>query len=115
LQVRFPAGDELRLLEEFKSDFSELMFHLEFQRRNGRVFVSSLPLLRFESPDAFKTLSAKIERVGGQISDAHTFVLDAAGWKKTDAPQAEFKQTADPFGLMNPGKLAPIITTQPTL
>jgi FAD/FMN-containing dehydrogenase len=109
LQVRFPAGDELRLLEEFKSNFDELIFHLEFQRRNGRVFVSSLPLLRFVSVEAFKTLSAAIERTGGQISDAHTFVLDDAGWKKTDAPQAEFKHTADPFGLMNPGKLAPIV------
>ena len=65
LQVRFPAGDELRLLEEFKSRLGYLMFHLEFQRRNGRVFVSSLPLLRFDTVDAFKTLSATIEQAGG--------------------------------------------------
>ncbi|KAB2873370.1 MAG: hypothetical protein F9K43_06165 [Bauldia sp.] len=28
-----------------------------------------------------------------------------AGWKRTDAPQPEFKALADPHGLMNPGKL----------
>jgi FAD/FMN-containing dehydrogenase len=40
------------------------------------------------------------------VSNPHTFVLDNAGWKRVDAPQAEFKRMADPHGLMNPGKLA---------
>jgi FAD/FMN-containing dehydrogenase len=42
---------------------------------------------------------------GVSVSNPHTFILDNAGWKRVDAPQAEFKRIADPYGLMNPGKL----------
>jgi len=42
---------------------------------------------------------------GVAVSNPHTFILDNAGWKRVDAPQAEFKRNADPYGLMNPGKL----------
>jgi hypothetical protein len=42
---------------------------------------------------------------GVAVSNPHTFILDNAGWKRVDAPQAEFKRIADPYGLMNPSKL----------
>jgi hypothetical protein len=42
---------------------------------------------------------------GVAVANHHTFILDNAGWKRVDAPQAEFKRLADPYGLMNPGKL----------
>jgi len=106
LQVRLPAGDEVRataVLEEMFGD--ELLLHLEFQRRFGRVFVSALPLLRYRSPERLTEVVAMIEATGCAVSNPHTYVLDNAGWKRTDAPQAEFKRIADPLGLMNPGKL----------
>ncbi|EGP54266.1 FAD-binding protein (plasmid) [Agrobacterium tumefaciens F2] len=106
LQLRFPAGEEERLIAELQRNFAgEMMLHLEFQRRNGRVFVSGLPLVRFSTPDRLGALMHEIEALGIQISNPHTFQLDGAGWKRTDAPQAEFKQIADPLGLLNPGKL----------
>ena len=48
---------------------------------------------------------ARAAEGGVQPSNAHTFVLNNAGWKRIDAPQPEFKRLADPHGLMNPGKL----------
>ena len=106
LQIRFPEGGELALVETMERHFGdELLLHLEFQRRFGRVFVSSLPLLRFRSPERLAEVVAEVEAMGGAVSDPHTYVLDNAGWKRTDAPQAEFKTLADPHGLMNPGKL----------
>lgn len=83
----------------------ELLLHHEFQRRYGRVFVSGLPLLRYRSPARLEEVMHAIEAMGGAVSDPHTYVLDNAGWKRTDAPQPEFKAVADPHGLMNPGKL----------
>jgi hypothetical protein len=104
--VRFPAGGEIALVEEIERVFGdELLLHLEIQRRYGRVFVSALPLVRFTSPERLGEVIAEIEAMGGAVSNPHTFVLDNAGWKRTDAPQAEFKSLADPHGLMNPGKL----------
>jgi FAD/FMN-containing dehydrogenase len=106
LQVRLPAGGELALAEELERTFGdELLLHLEFQRRFGRVFVSSLPLLRYRSSERLAEVIRELEALGGAVSNPHTYVLDNAGWKRTDAPQAEFKSLADPYGLMNPGKL----------
>lgn len=106
LQIRLPAGRELELAKQLREEqYGELLLHFEFQRRFGRVFVSGLPLLRFQSADCLSELTAGLSRLGVQISDPHTYVLDDAGWKKVDAPQRAFKRLADPYGLMNPGKL----------
>jgi FAD/FMN-containing dehydrogenase len=106
LQVRFPAGGEVAMAEAAEAAFGdELLLHLEVQRRFGRVFVSGLPLLRYRSPERLAAVVAEIEAMGGAVSNPHSYVLDDAGWKRTDAPQAEFKALADPYGLMNPGKL----------
>jgi hypothetical protein len=106
LQIRFPEGREIEAVIEMERAFpDELLLHLEIQRRFGRVFVSSLPLLRYRSPERLAEVVTMAEQMGGAVSSPHTYVLDNAGWKRTDAPQAEFKSLADPFGLMNPGKL----------
>jgi FAD/FMN-containing dehydrogenase len=106
LQIRFPEGRELEAVAAMEQAFDdELLLHLEFQRRYGRVFLSSLPILRYRSPERLREVIAQAESMGGSVSDPHTYVLDNAGWKRTDAPQPEFKALADPHGLMNPGKL----------
>ncbi len=106
LQVRYPEGRELAVVGELEQTLGdEMLQHLEFQRRFGRVFVSALPLLRYRSPERLAEVVAIIEKTGASVSSPHTYVLDNAGWKRTDAPQAEFKSRADPYGLMNPGKL----------
>jgi FAD/FMN-containing dehydrogenase len=106
LQIRFPEGREIELVEAMERTFGdELLLHLEFQRRFGRVFLSSLPLLRYRSPERLDEVIGAVEAMGGAVSTPHSYVLDNAGWKRTDAPQPEFKAIADPYGLMNPGKL----------
>jgi FAD/FMN-containing dehydrogenase len=106
LQIRFPEGRELETVAEMERVFGdELLLHLEFQRRFGRVFLSSLPILRYRSPERLREVIVEVEAIGGAVSDPHTYVLDNAGWKRTDAPQPEFKALADPHCLMNPGKL----------
>jgi FAD/FMN-containing dehydrogenase len=114
LQVRFPEGGEIALCGAMEARFGdELLIHIEFQRRFGRVFVSGLPLLRYRSPERLHEVVAMIEAMGGAVSDAHSYRLDHAGWKRIEAPQATFKSVADPFGLMNPGKLVPDPTSGP--
>lgn len=106
LQVRYPQGREVEIVDYLAAKFGdEVIFHLEFQRRFGRVFVSSLPLVRYTTRERFAEIIAEIEAAGASLSDAHTYRLADAGWKRVDAPQAEFRAEADPFRLMNPGKL----------
>jgi FAD/FMN-containing dehydrogenase len=107
LQVRFPAGREVEFVAEVERTLAgELLIHFEAQRRFGGVFVSSLPLLHYRSPERMAAVIAALEAMGGSVSNPHSYRLDDAGWKRTDAPQAEFKSFSDPLGLMNPGKLA---------
>lgn len=106
LQLRFPPGRNLELLDWAEEKFREdVIFHIEFQRRQGRVYHSSLPLVRFSTAERLHEIMRLAEEAGIQASNPHTWVLNNAGWKRTDAPQPEFKRLADPFGLMNPGKL----------
>ena len=83
----------------------EVLLHLEFQRRFGKVTCSSLPLVRYRNAERLNAIMAELDGKGVAVSNPHTFLLDNAGWKRVDAPQAEFKRLADPCGLMNPGKL----------
>ncbi len=106
LQIRFPEGREIEAVIEMERAFAgELLLHLEYQRRGGRVFVSSLPILRYRSEERLGQVIREVEAIGGAVSNPHSYLLDNAGWKRTDAPQPEFKSLADPYGLMNPGKL----------
>jgi FAD/FMN-containing dehydrogenase len=107
LQLRFPPANNLELVDWVAARFhGEVLLHLEFQRRFGKVTCSSLPLVRYTTPQRLDEIMAELDAKGVAVSNPHTFVLDDAGWKRVDAPQAEFKRMADPYGLMNPGKLA---------
>jgi FAD/FMN-containing dehydrogenase len=106
LQLRFPPERNLQLVDWVAEHFrGEVLLHLEFQRRFGKVTCSSLPLVRYTTAQRLDEIMAELEARGVPVSNPHTFVLDDAGWKRIDAPQAEFKRLADPHGLMNPGKL----------
>ncbi|MGO4738134.1 FAD-binding oxidoreductase [Bosea sp. 2KB_26] len=106
LQLRFPPVRNLELLAWAETHFhDDVLFHIEFQRRQGKVYHSSLPLVRFTTAERLHEIMAQAEAAGIQASNPHSWVLNNAGWKKVDAPQPEFKRIADPQGLMNPGKL----------
>ena len=106
LQLRFPPANNLELVDWVAERFrGEVLLHLEFQRRFGKVTCSSLPLVRYSTRERLDAIMAELDAKGVAVSNPHTFILDNAGWKRVDAPQAEFKRMADPYGLMNPGKL----------
>jgi FAD/FMN-containing dehydrogenase len=106
LQLRFPPANNLELVDWVAQRFdNEVLLHLEFQRRFGKVTCSSLPLVRYTTPARLDAIMTELDAHNVAVSNPHTYVLDNAGWKRVDAPQAEFKRMADPYGLMNPGKL----------
>lgn len=106
LQLRFPPGRNLELLAWAEKHFhDDVLFHIEFQRREGKVYHSSLPIVRYTTQARLMEIMRQAEEGGIQVSNPHTWVLNNAGWKRVDAPQPEFKRLADPQGLLNPGKL----------
>jgi FAD/FMN-containing dehydrogenase len=106
LQLRFPPGRNLALADWVETEFpDEILLHLEFQRRFGHVTHSGLPIVRYRTKERLYEIIAALNAHDVAVADPHTYVLNDAGWKRVDSGAAEFKRLADPFGLMNPGKL----------
>lgn len=106
LQLRFQPGSNLDQVDKAASHFGdEVLLHLEFQRRFGRVTCTALPLVRFTTEERLRAIIAECEAMGIGVSDPHSYRLSDAGWKRVDADQPAFKREADPHNLLNPGKL----------
>jgi FAD/FMN-containing dehydrogenase len=106
LQTRFPADGGLDLVHALARELAgEVLMHLEFVRVNGRLLCSGLPLVRYTTPERLNEIIAIFDAHGVFVANPHTYVLEDGGKKETDAAQAAFKGAADPFGLLNPGKM----------
>jgi FAD/FMN-containing dehydrogenase len=85
---------------------SELMQHLEFLRFGGRMTASSLPLFHYTTKQRLEEIIAIHEEIGISIANPHVVTLEGgSAHKRADADQLNFKREADPFGLLNPGKM----------
>lgn len=107
LQALYPADRLLDLVAEMAALFGdEVLPHLELIRYAGRVTASGLPLVRYTTPARLAEIIAEHERRGITIANPHVYTLeDGAGHKRVDADQLSFKAGADPYGLLNPGKM----------
>ena len=106
LQVLFPMGKNIEALAWAEKEFAgEILWHLEFQKRYAGFTNSSLPLVRFRSAERLQEITAKLEANGLKVSNPHIYTLEGTGWKRIKADQEGLKREADPYFLLNPGRL----------
>lgn len=106
LQVLFPAGRNLERLAWAEKAFAgEILWHVEFQRRYAHITNSSLPLVRFSTPERLMEVIDLLNAGGTKVSNPHIFTLEGKGWKKIAADQEGLKRETDPWFLLNPGRL----------
>ena len=107
LQALYPADRLLESVTETAALFGdEVLPHLEFIRYAGRVTASGLPLVRYTTPERLAWIIAEHERRGITIANPHVYTLEeGVGHKRVDVDQLSFKAQADPYGLLNPGKM----------
>jgi len=106
LQVAYPPPLDPALVARQRARFGdEVLFHHEFSRAGGELVAFALPLVQFFDEAQLRQLVESFEADGCTIFDPHTWVLEDGGMKQVDEAQLEFKRTADPMGLMNPGKV----------
>ena len=106
LQVLYPFPDHIARIERMtKLLGDEVPGHLEFQRFDGNICASGLPIVRFTSEARLDEIIRLHEDNGCPIFNPHRYTLEEGGMKKTDAIQLAFKHEADPKGLLNPGKM----------
>jgi FAD/FMN-containing dehydrogenase len=116
LQTLFPPPRHLELIERLYRDFGdEVPMHLEFVNFRGQIACFGLPLVRFTTPERLAEIIAHYEASGSPVANPHTYVLEDGGMKQVDRDQVDFKKLADPFGLLNPGKMRGWIEAQETL
>ncbi len=83
----------------------EVMMHLEYIRVNGTVLPAALQLVQYTTPERLQAIIHYHEEQGAFIANPHTYILEDGGMKTIDPVQLEFKEKADPYGLLNPGKM----------
>jgi FAD/FMN-containing dehydrogenase len=106
LQTLFPADRELKLVEQMYHHFgNEVMMHLEYIRVNGTTTPAALQIVRYSTPERLQEIIHYHEAQGAFIANPHTYILEDGGRKTVDPVQLAFKQSVDPYGLLNPGKM----------
>jgi len=106
LQVLFPPGQNLERLAWAEREFAgEIFWHIEYQRRFGVFTNSSLPLVKFSSPERLYAIIDQLNANGVQVSNPHIYTLEGKGWKRIKADQEGLKRLTDPYFLLNPGRL----------
>ena len=100
-----------RRMHELLGD--ECLHHLELLRFGGRLTASSLPIVRYTSPERLEEIIALHEANGVSIANPHVYTLEEGSrHKRIDADQLGFKHEVDPYGLLNPGKMRDFVPTR---
>ena len=107
LQCLFPADRVIESVREMAEMFpDEVLPHTEFIRFGGRMTCSALPIVRYTTEERLNEIIALHESHGVFIANPHVYTLeDGTRHKSTGADQLGMKAEADPYGLLNPGKM----------
>jgi FAD/FMN-containing dehydrogenase len=107
LQCLFPHDRLIESVRQMTEMFpDEVLPHTEFIRFAGRMTCSALPIVRYTTEERLNEIIALHERNGVFIANPHVVTLeDGSRHKATGADQLGMKAEADPYGLLNPGKM----------
>jgi FAD/FMN-containing dehydrogenase len=94
-----------RVEHMYKHFGDEVAIHLEFLRAGGSAIPGGLQLIRYTSEERLNEIIRYHEEHGAAIANPHTYLLEDGGRKTIDTEQLQFKETVDPYGLLNPGKM----------
>lgn len=98
-------NDKVAKMVEIFGD--EVMLRLEYIRYDGELAANGAQLLRFQSAERIAEIIAIHEAHGIPVANPHVYTLeDGSRHKRVPGDQMAFKRRVDPYGLMNPGKMA---------
>ena len=103
LQTQYPDLAHVKWAIDLFGD--EMPMHIEMNRFDGRIVFSGLPIVRYTTEERLEEIIRLHEANGCLVFNPHRYTLEEGGMKKTDLNQLEFKKSADPKGILNPGKM----------
>jgi FAD/FMN-containing dehydrogenase len=106
LQVVMPNPFEPKLVSEQKARFGdEVLMHHEYTKEKGCCRIGGLPLIRYTTEQRLNEIMRSFEQDGCVLNNPHIFKLEDGGRFDPDGRKLAFRKSADPMGLLNPGKL----------
>ena len=103
LQTQYRDLEHVKWAIEYFGE--EVPMHLEMIRFDGKIVFAGLPIVRYTTEARLEEIIRIHEDNGILVFNPHRYTLEEGGMKKTDRNQLEFKQQADPKGILNPGKM----------
>lgn len=80
--------------------------HFEVKRFDGQLGFQGMPLFPWQGEAHLAEIMRGMAEDGAQVANNHTFLVKEGGMKPVEGRDAAFKRQMDPYGLMNPGKMA---------
>jgi FAD/FMN-containing dehydrogenase len=108
LQTRFKNSRDgaLGQVHQLQARFAgRVINHIEFIRTPDGLNPSGLPALFTSDPREIDAVITFCSEIGVGVANPHSYVVKEGGMVKDIAGVVAFKQSIDPFGLLNPGKL----------
>lgn len=105
LQMGFPEDDIGACMTIAARFEGELVNHVEFTRSEGKLRMSSLPMVRFSTEARLNALISELEALGCPIWNPHAYAWEEGNRSDADPDLIAVKRKYDPKGLLNPGKL----------
>ena len=106
LQMLLPLHEEFKLIKSLKNKYgNKLLWHLEAVTQQGIPRLAALPLLKWDDEKKLNEIMEDCTNLGAIIFNPHVLTVEEGGLGVTDADQVKAKQSYDPKGLLNPGKL----------
>lgn len=101
--------DPSRYLEQFeaiKAEFPDLLVHIEFMIRGGKLAMMGTPIFRYQTEARIQQLKACCIAHGAKVDDPHTYDLEGGGRAYAVDTLWSIKRVNDPLLLLNQEKLS---------
>lgn len=106
LQCGFSPTRVREQMAALKARFGgELEWHVEFVKSDGVVTPGALPIVRFTTEARLQEIIAACGEAGVSVANPHVNFLEGSGRWRPDDEKLVAKQSFDPRGLLNPGKM----------
>lgn len=103
LQVFYGDLEQVfRFHDQFRD---EVMIHLEWLRVGGNPTPAGLPLVRYQSAERLGEIIRLHQEGGAAVANPHAYTLEGGGTGPVNPAILDLKRRADPFNLLNPGKI----------
>jgi FAD/FMN-containing dehydrogenase len=108
LQCLYPHDRLIEAVQVTSEAFpDELIPHCEIIRFGGHLSASSLPVIHYTTDERLQEIIDFHEANGVMVANPHVVTLEEGSrHKRAEADQMGFKAEVDPYGLLNPGKMA---------